>query len=203
MLPGVFVHEGSHWLAAMLLGVRTGKFSLIPERTPDAGLRLGFVETEHVDPLRESLIGAAPLIAGSALIILVGYDRLGAGPVGAALGRGDVLAAAQAAQAMMRAPDFWLWLYFIFAVSNSMLPSASDRRAWWPVLGGAAVITGLLAYAGFGSVLVEAFTGPLEAAMRALASAFTLTVGLDLCALPLIWLVERGIAGLTGMKVEY
>src|SRR6266849_3790828 len=91
MLPGVLVHEASHWLAATLLGVRAGRVSVVPERLPDGTLRLGYVETEHVDALREALIGAAPLLAGAAVIIFVGYSRLGVEPLGAALGRGDLL----------------------------------------------------------------------------------------------------------------
>src|SRR5580765_3063079 len=91
LVPGVLVHEGSHWLAAALLGVRAGRFSVVPERLPDGTLRLGYVETEHVDPLREALIGAAPLLAGAAVIIFVGYSRLGVEPLAEALGRGDLL----------------------------------------------------------------------------------------------------------------
>ncbi|MBI4772133.1 MAG: hypothetical protein HY784_17375 [Chloroflexi bacterium] len=203
MLPGVLLHEGSHWLMATLLGVRTGRFSVIPERTEAGMLRLGYVETAKVDFVREALIGAAPLLAGTAAIIFVGYARLGVGPVGEALTRGDLLAVVQGLQAMTRAADFWLWLYFVFTVSNSMLPSASDQRAWLPVLLAVALLGGVLVYAGFGSVLVSTLSRPLDAATHALALAFTLTVSLNLFFAPLIWLVERGIMRLTGMKVEY
>jgi len=203
MLPGVIVHEGSHWLAATLLGVRTGRFSLIPERTPDGTLRLGYVETEKVDVLREALIGAAPLVVGAAAILFVGYSRLGVGPVGEALRRGDVLGMALGLQAMTRATDFWLWLYVVFTVSNSMLPSASDRRAWLPLAVALALLGGILVYAGFGSLLRNALLGPLDTALRALALAFTLTVGLDLCFAPIIWVIERGLMRLTRLKVEY
>ena len=48
VLPGVILHEGSHWVVATLIGVRTGRFSVFPERTTDGHLRLGFVETETV-----------------------------------------------------------------------------------------------------------------------------------------------------------
>ncbi len=47
---------------AKLLGVRTGKFSLIPQPLPDGHLQLGYVEAAHSDILRDSLVGAAPLI---------------------------------------------------------------------------------------------------------------------------------------------
>ncbi len=203
MLPGVILHEGSHWLMATLLLVRTGHFSVVPERMPDGTLRLGYVETAKVDFIREALIGAAPLVFGSVVIVLVGYGRLEVGPVGEALARGDLLTVTQDLQAMTRVPDFWLWLYFVFTVSNSMLPSASDRRAWLPVSLLITALGGVLLYAGFGSVLMETLAGPLDAAVRALAAAFTITVGLDLFLAPLIWLAERGLMRLTGMKVDY
>jgi hypothetical protein len=203
MLPGVLLHEGSHWAAATLLGVRAGHFSVIPERMEDGTLRLGYVETQKVDFFREALIGAAPLIVGSAAIIFVSYVWLGVRPVGEALVRGDLLGIALGLQAMTHAADFWLWLYFIFTVSNSMLPSASDRRAWWPVLIVIAVLTLFLFYAGLGSVLIATLWPAVEAAARALASAFTLTVGLNLFFAPLIWLAERGVMRVTGLKVEY
>ncbi len=203
MLPGVIVHEGSHWLAATFLGVRTGRFSLIPERTPDGTLRLGYVETEKVDLVREALIGAAPLVVGAAAIIFVGYSRLGVGPVGDALARGDLLRMLVGIQAMTRAADFWFWLYLIFSVSNSMLPSASDRRAWLPLAVGLALLLGVLVYAGFGALLMQALLGPVEAALRALALAFTLTLALDLLLAPCLWLAERGLMRLTGLRVEY
>src|SRR6185295_7232489 len=100
MLPGVILHEGSHWIAATLLGVRAGRFSVVPERLPDGTLRLGYVETEHADPLREALIGAAPLLAGAAVIIFVGYTRLGVDLLAAALAQGDLLGMGQALKAM-------------------------------------------------------------------------------------------------------
>jgi hypothetical protein len=203
MLPGVLVHEASHWLAATLLGVRAGRVSVVPERLPDGTLRLGYVETEHVDALREALIGAAPLLAGAAVIIFVGYSRLGVEPVGAALARGDLLSMTRAARDMTGLPNFWLWLYLIFTVSNSMLPSASDRRAWWPVLTTLVVFTVLLFAFGLGPMLLQTLGDPFDVATRALAAAFTITVGLNVALAPLIWLLELALIRVTGLKVEY
>ena len=64
-LPGVFLHELSHFLMAKLLGVPTGKFSLIPQAQPNGKLRLGYVETASGGFVRDALIGAAPLVTGS------------------------------------------------------------------------------------------------------------------------------------------
>ncbi len=203
MLPGVLLHEGSHWIMATVLGVRAGRFSVVPARMPDGTLRLGYVETEATDFVREALIGAAPLLFGATAIIFIGYSRLGVGPAGAALARGDLLGMFQALSVMVGTPDFWLWLYMIFAVSNSMLPSASDRRGWWRVLLVLGVLSAALYFVGFGAVVFEAISGPMDAGVRALAAAFTITVGLNLCLVPVVWVLERGISRLTGLKVEY
>ena len=75
-LPGVLLHETSHFLMARLLGVRTGRFSLIPKKVGTGRLQLGYVETESTDFIRDALIGAAPLLAGCIFIALVGVYRL-------------------------------------------------------------------------------------------------------------------------------
>ena len=75
-LPGVLLHELSHWLMARILGARTISISVWPDRQDDGSLRLGYVQTERVDFVREALIGVAPLLAGSALVVLIGYSRL-------------------------------------------------------------------------------------------------------------------------------
>ena len=60
-LPGVFLHELSHFVMAKILRVRTGRFSIFPQSLPDGRLQLGYVETAKSDVVRDSLIGAAPL----------------------------------------------------------------------------------------------------------------------------------------------
>jgi hypothetical protein len=203
LLPGVFLHEASHWLMATLLGVRAVGFSLVPTTMPDGTLRLGYVETERMDFVRETLVGAAPLIVGTGVVLWISYGRLNLGPVAVALGQGDVLALWQAWQAVMLAPDAGLWLYLTFAVSNSMLPSASDRRAW-PVLALAvALVGGLLFYAGFGPSLINALAQPVDAALRALAFAFSVTVGLNLLLMPFVWAAETFLTRLTGQVINY
>src|SRR5512142_3213793 len=75
--PGVLLHELSHFLMARLLGVRTGRFSLLPSVVEGGKLRLGFVETAETDLVRDALIGTAPLITGGAAVAYLGISRLG------------------------------------------------------------------------------------------------------------------------------
>ncbi len=199
-VPGVLLHEASHWLTATLLLVRTGRFSVWPARQPDGTLRLGYVETERVDFLREGLIGAAPLVFGGLVVGLVALFKLRLGPVGVALGRGNVVATLDALRLSLRSPDAWIWLYLAFAVSNSMLPSASDRRAWLPVTLLLAALGGVVYLAGFGPA---SLAGSLDRAARAAAAVFSITIGLDLAVMPGVWLLERAVSRRTGLRVEY
>ena len=88
--PGVLLHELSHFLMARLLGVRTGRFSLLPSLMPDGKLRLGYVETDETDLLRDALIGTAPLITGGAAVAYLGISRLGLVPLAAFIEPGQL-----------------------------------------------------------------------------------------------------------------
>jgi hypothetical protein len=185
--PGVLLHETSHFLMARLLLVRTGRFSLLPQVMPEGRLQLGFVETEATDPLRDSLIGAAPLVAGGAAIAVLGLNQLGLSPLVAAFNQSDGAAFWSILAALPGQPDFWLWFYLAFAISTTMLPSASDRRGWLPV---ALVFAGLLALAllaGAGPWMIENLAPWFNAGMRALAAVFGISLGLHV----LLWLPTR------------
>ncbi len=75
-LPGVLLHEFSHYLTAIILGVQTARFSLMPQMLPNGRLQLGYVETIRSDFFRDSLIGAAPLIVGGSIVALLAVTRL-------------------------------------------------------------------------------------------------------------------------------
>src|SRR5512139_345685 len=134
LLPGVALHEISHALMAALLGVKTANLTLIPQRQPDGHVRLGSVQVERVDAVRSSLIGLAPLLAGSVAILLIVRFAFDMNTIGDAVQRGEVAALLSSMGALLRAPDAWLWLYLIFSIANAMMPSPSDRETWPPVI---------------------------------------------------------------------
>src|SRR5512143_3959424 len=88
-LPGVLLHELSHYLVAVVLGVPTPRFSLIPQVLPTGKLQLGYVETARTDIVRDSLIGAAPLFAGGLAVAFVALTRLNLLPLWDALRAGN------------------------------------------------------------------------------------------------------------------
>ena len=127
--PGVLLHELSHFLVAKLLGVRTGGFSLLPQVLPDGRLILGYVETARTDVVRDSLIGLAPLVAGGLFVAYASIYKLNLLLLWQTFQNGQTELFFAALHALPTVNDFPLWFYLTFAVSSTMLPSASDRHA--------------------------------------------------------------------------
>lgn len=202
LLPGILLHELSHALAAILLGVRVGRISIRPKRMGQR-IQLGFVPVEKTDVVRASLIGLAPLLVGSGVILLIGYWAFGIGTVGAALATGNWASLIAGLLRALKAPDAWIWAYVIFAASNTMLPSQADRQAWTPVILFLLLICVLLWAAGLGPVIVESLSEPLTIALRWLAMMCALTIAIDLPFMLLITLGERLLERVKGVQVEY
>ncbi|MEE9616464.1 MAG: hypothetical protein V3T90_05600 [Anaerolineae bacterium] len=202
LLPGIFVHELSHALAAILLGARVGRISIRPKRTGQR-VQLGFVPVEKTDVVRASLIGLAPLLVGSGVILLIGYWAFDIGTLGGALVTGDLANLIAGLLRTLKASDAWIWSYVIFAVSNTMLPSRADRQAWTPVILFLLLAGVLIWVAGLGPAVVESLAEPLTTALRWLATMCTLTIAIDLPFALLIALVERVLGQVKGVRVEY
>ncbi len=200
--PGVLLHEASHYLMAKLLGVRTGRFSVLPRDLENGQLQLGYVETERTDLVREFLIGLAPLLAGGALVAWVGLNRLGLAALWPSLAIGDLPAFFAALAALPILPDFWLWFYLAVAVSATMLPSASDRRAWLPLALGLAALFALAFYAGLGTWLLAALGPRLNEALRAVAVVFGVAFAVQVALLLPLALARRAVSALTGLDVR-
>jgi hypothetical protein len=193
MLPGVTLHELSHWLAARALGVRATSFSLFPKLTRNGNLRLGYVQTEAVDPLRASLIGAAPLATGTAVLWLLGARVLSWDVFGQAVVEGRAGAVLDGLHAVTQVTWWGLWLYLAVVVSNTMLPSRADRAGWGWVGVAALLLAGSLMLFGWGEAAANLAQAPLRAILTYLAAAFTLTAVLDLLLGIPLWALEVAV----------
>ncbi len=199
LLPGIVLHELSHWCVAQILGVRTRGLSIFPEPKGRHRFNYGAVRIGAADPFRYGLIGLAPLVTGSAAVLLCARFGLGVPPLVAPESWSSLIA-------YLHAPDAPIWLYLIFAISNAMLPSASDRQSWGPVglfLGFVAVLLSLGATTlGLGESLRDWSQG-IVYAVALLANAFSLTVVVDLLFALLLLALENAFGLLLGRRVEY
>jgi hypothetical protein len=129
--PGVLIHEGSHFLAAKISGVPTGKFSLVPEILPGNKFRFGYVQTAKKDFFRNFFIGTAPLIFGCLCLWGVGsYLFAGTGFLTEKPYLGELY---PMFLMLFSSPINMLLGYLLFVISSMMFPSVADRKTWLPV----------------------------------------------------------------------
>jgi hypothetical protein len=186
-LPGVLLHELSHFLMAKLLGVRTARFSLLPTVMPDGKLQMGFVETAQTDFVRDALIGIAPLLSGGALVAYLGLVQLALAPLGSTFIQSNWGGLWEALRQVPNQPDFWIWFYLTFTFSTTMLPSESDRRAWLPLALVVVLLIGAAALAGAGPWLLDNLAPLLNNGLRGVALVFGISLGIHV----LLWIPLR------------
>ncbi len=200
-LPGIVLHESSHYLVARLLGVRTGRFSILPRKMQAGQIRLGYVETSSTDFVRDALIGLAPLIVGGIVVALVGIYRLGLNALWTNLVQGHLDATLLALKSILIQPDVWLWFYFVFTISSTMMPSASDRRSWLPVILMVLGLLGIILIIGAGSWIMTNFGAAFSSALNAITLVFGMTILVHLFLLPPAWLLRILISRVVGLRV--
>lgn len=206
LFPGVLLHELSHWIAATLLGVRTGSFSIIPRTQPDGTVQLGYVEYykgRTLGPIRESLIGGAPLLVGTAVILLVGFRIFNVGNLVSAIQAGDVGLLTLALSDVYNTGDFLVWLYLLFTISNAMMPSRSDRRAWPAFLLLMSALALILYLLGVRSDSLLGLSGLATRVFGFLGLALSMSIAVDIMFMLLIAALEALVGRITGVNVVY
>jgi hypothetical protein len=201
--PGVILHELSHFIAAKLLFVRTRNFSVIPRMMPQGYLRMGYVEVAETDIVRDSLIGAAPLILGNLVVAYIAIYRLHLVPLWDVLRNGQMNLFWMGISLLPNVPDFALWFYLTFAISSTMLPSRSDRHAWLPLGLTVAVLFGLTLtlFAGAGSWMMNNLAPPLDAFFKSVATLFGLSAFVHGILIPPVMLVHKLLARFLGWDI--
>lgn len=200
-LPGVFLHELSHYLMAKILGVRTGNFSIFPQSLPDGRLQLGYVETAKSDVLRDSLIGAAPLIVGTLFVAYVAIYRLEMRVLWDVFRNGQLDLFWLGIRALPQVRDFYVWFYFVFAVSSTMLPSQSDRHAWQALVISIAVLFGIALLIGAGPWMLSNVAPRLSNFLSSVAVIFGLSAFVHILLILPTALVHKLLARATGVDV--
>ncbi|MBI5958723.1 MAG: hypothetical protein HY866_08310 [Chloroflexi bacterium] len=201
--PGVFVHEFTQYLVAGALNVKIKRLMAWPEAQDDGTLRLNFVQVKQANRAQAAIIGAAPLLVGLGLIWVISNNILNLETLLKALGSGDIETIGPALQQLGSKPDFYLWLYLMFAIGNAMLPTSADREGWPLFLGILAGAIIFLVLIGTGDVLLEKFTGPVAHGVGLLTTAFGAVLVVEVCGIILIAFAEEILERTTGRKFYY
>ncbi len=203
LLPGVFVHEFTQYLVAGALNVRIRRVIAWPEAQDNGTLRLNFITVQRARPLERAIIGAAPLGVGLTLVWVISTQILNLEEVLSALLQRDANRLAPALRELGSTPDFYLWLYLMFAIGNAMLPTPADREGWPLVLGIFGAILVFLVLIGVGEVLLQTFTGPVAHGVELVATAFLMVLLVQVPAMIAIAILEAIAGRITGRYFEY
>lgn len=202
LLPGIIVHEISHWLMARLLRLRTGRVQVWPQMKGKA-IVLGSVEIQKTNPLWDSLVGLAPFLSGTLLLWWIGYSAFDAATLGWAWQRQAWGEIAHLLQDFLQVPDSWLWLYLMMAISNAMMPSATDRESWRLLLIYLVGAAGVLVFLGWWPSSSTGVVSQLSVGMQTLSYVFILTLAIDLFFISAIALIELLVGWLRGGRIVY
>ena len=200
-LPGVFLHELSHFLMAKILRVPTGRFSIFPRPLPDGRLLLGYVEVAQTDIVRDSLIGAAPLVAGTLFVAYVSVYQLDMRILWDTLRNGQWNLFWMGVNALPHVRDFALWFYLTFVVSSTMMPSESDRHAWLELVISVGVLFAIALLVGAGPWMLDTVAPLLSGFLASVAVIFGLSSLVHVILILPTALVHKLLARATGVDV--
>lgn len=201
-LPGVLLHELSHFLMAKVLRVPTGKFSIFPQPLPDGRLQLGYVETGRADIVRDSLIGAAPLIVGTFFVAYVARYQFDMRVLWDVLRNGQMNLFWMGLRALPRVDDFYLWFYLTFAVSSTMMPSQSDRHAWLELVVSVGVVFVVAALIGAGPWMLNNVAPLVNNFLSSMAVIFGLIGAIHAILIVPFMFIRRVLERVTGVEVR-
>jgi hypothetical protein len=195
VLPGVVLHELSHVLVALLLGLRVLQVNLFQFRSRHDP-RQGEVVVTKADPLRMSVVGAAPLLGGIAVLLLL-VRWIDPPTVGLDLAAVDQL------RRQLRDPLTALGTYLIFAIANTMFPSEADRRAWWVVGAVLFVLAAVLLALGVRPELPPLWIERLAFQADQLTAALLPVLVVDVVILVVVLILEMLVSRIRGRRVIY
>ncbi|OGG35695.1 hypothetical protein A2363_04220 [Candidatus Gottesmanbacteria bacterium RIFOXYB1_FULL_47_11] len=176
MFPGTVIHELAHLFTAEILGVRTGKLTLVPEaiaQDPSTMLgteiRTGSVMIGHSDPFRRYLIGLAPMLVGLIALTALAY--------------------------FIDWSQWFSWLnlllvYLLFAVSNAMFSSSEDLKGFVPFALTLIIMVSAAYFAGLRIGLTGTALDLVTRILEGLTKSLGVVLGINVGSLLLIRLFE-------------
>lgn len=179
LFPGTVIHELSHLFTAEILGVHTGKLTLVPENIREEEIQTGSVAVAQTDPFRRAVVGLAPLLVGLGALVALSYfltqEIYKYLPVDAKV-------------------SVILSYYLLLAVASSMFPSSQDLRGTPALL----LTIALFALASYVVGFRIGLTGQALALTERILTGLTQSLGLVLAVNVVLLLVMQILLVLTG-----
>ncbi len=205
LLPGIFVHEFTYWAVAGLLNVRADRVLEWPKKQDVAELRLNFVKlAPKTGALKLAIITAAPFGVGLALVWIIANNVLNVTAITATMQSGFLTDVSGALAQLTATPDFWLWIYLVFTISNTLTPAHPEHlRGWWMVIAALAVGFVVLLFLGTAGDVLAAALQSLNTSVNVLSGALGVIIVIDLFMVAVLGTLEAIIERFTGNSATF
>ncbi|MEQ8673385.1 MAG: hypothetical protein RLP44_02970 [Aggregatilineales bacterium] len=203
-IPGVALYEFVIWLIAGLLNVRAERSFNLPEKQEIGELRLNFVKlSRKTTPYKAAIINISPLIFGIAIIWFVANYVINIQDALSLMNDGTLNNLDESIRQLTLKPDFWLWIYIMFTVTNTMMPDQGVIRLW--LRGGAFVIIalGVIFLFGANTLVNDEIFSPFISGLNALSSVFAFMIALNVFGVAILAIIENTIEWITGDSATF
>ncbi len=201
--PGVLVHEVIQWLVAGALNVPIKKINSYPKTQDNGTIRYDFVVIGQTSRFKAMLIGGLPFIIAGVIVYYLSTSILELDALLTAIGTGDLNQIGRGIKDVFRTGDVWLWLYFMFSLSNGMIPTKEDRQGWFLILGAASGISIAMLFLGFDVFVTETLSGPVAHAIELVSTALLAILFIDVVFGFALALIESALERWRGQKMDY
>lgn len=204
-LPGVVLHEVIYWLTAGILNVRAEHSIQWPDAQEVGELKLNFVQiSSRAAAWRKAIISISPLLAGIIATWFIAENILQITAAVAVMGSGELSAVAEGISVLTAAPNFWLWVYIIFTIANTMFPQIpKDLQGWRAMLLAAAAIFLALTLIGLGGEIFEALSPTIDTLIDTLLTTIIFLMLVDFLTVLVLGTIEYTIERITGHSATF
>jgi hypothetical protein len=204
-LPGVILHEVIYWLIAGILNVRAEMTITWPEKQEIGELKLNFVKlSTRVETYKKNIISLAPLIAGLLLIWHIANNIFRINDVMQTMSSGAISAVGAGISQLTSTPDFWLWFYLLFTISNTMFPTlGKEIQGWKSVAGVVAIITIAMGIIGLTNAAIANVAVPIGQFLGVLQEILLLLIIANILMVLILGLIEYIIENITGHSATF
>ncbi|MDQ7027484.1 MAG: hypothetical protein Q9P01_07035 [Anaerolineae bacterium] len=232
-LPGVFLQQLTYWLAGGALNVR-GKVEIPffkrdqpdnrqnkdkaaenpPQKTIDISkLKPNFVTLDFSGgrkrnapkgTYRKAIISVVPLLVALVCIWLIATRIFNIMDVVSTMSTGNLPDIAEGFGLLTGSPNFWLWIYIVFTIANTMFPPVPDELRGWRIIIVSLVAVGLaLTLIGVGGEIFDALQTPLSTLVSVMQVMLILIICIDILMVLVLGLIEYTIEHMTGHTATF
>ncbi|MFQ3646811.1 MAG: hypothetical protein SNJ80_07760, partial [Anaerolinea sp.] len=203
--PGILLHEVVSWLVAGMLNVHATQSIQWPQSQEVGELRLNFVRINpNIPAWKRFVIALSPLVVGMLLTWHIAENVFQLEVIFAMMSTGSLVDVGAAFERLLATPDFWLWFYLLFTVSNTMFASTersiSNARS---LLSAVMVIVAAIILVGATSATFSYVSSPFESALSVLSELLVLLIAVNFVATIFLGTIESAIERFSDHSVTF